>query len=107
MIAGTTGELRQAVGDLEPRRLRRDVEVREGSTLGIGVQDPEANAQGVGGIARAAVDRRAAARAERAELPRRRLVLADEVLAGRELPVLPPDVGVRRERGAARFPALR
>src|SRR5439155_4063772 len=77
------GMLREIAGDLEPRRLFGHPEVRERAPARVPVERAEPDPERLRVVGAPAVHGRAAARAERAELPRRRLVLADS-LASRD-----------------------
>src|SRR5215470_18005545 len=101
------GKLRQIVGDLEPRGFGADPTVGQRASAGVAVERAETDAQMVLVAGRPAVDRRAAAGAEGAELPRRGLELPDLVAARQKGDVAAPDVGVGGEGRAAGPPALR
>src|SRR5262245_16536293 len=101
------GKLRQIVGDLEPRGFGADPTVGKRAAAGVAVERAETDAQMVLVAGRPAVDRRAAVRAEGAELSGRRFELADTLAAGQKRDVAVAHVGVGRERRAAGPLALR
>src|SRR5207247_10706999 len=80
-------------------------EVRGRAAPRIAVENAEPEPERLGIVRAAAVDRRAAARTERAQLPGRRLVLADALASGEPLQIAGAHGRIRGERGSVGAPA--